>query len=86
MTFYRHEDCEGCQAIEEVLGELAVSCIVVSIVEKPPHDDLLPNAPTLMGEGKVIEGEKPIFDYLDTLRECRQQWYKYQSDACYCDE
>ena len=88
MTLYRHEDCSSCQAIEDVLREMVIACEIVSTESRPRNDDLPSeaNAPVLVDDDKVIEGEKSIFDYLDTLKEFSRQWYKYQSDACYCDD
>ena len=88
MKLYRHQECDGCQAIEDVLRDMVTSCTVVTAEEKSGRDDVPAeaDAPVLVDEDKVIEGEKSILEYLDELKEFRRQWYKYQSDACYCDE
>ena len=88
MTLYRHKECESCQEIEDTLREMVISCEVVAAEPRPRSDDLPAEAkaPVLVDGEKVIEGEKSIFEYLDTLKEFSRQWYKYQSDACYCDD
>lgn len=42
--------------------------------------------PVLEDEGKQYKGLADISRQLDELEKVRQQWYKFQSDACYIDE
>jgi hypothetical protein len=35
---------------------------------------------------EVFEGSKAVADHLEEMKEFKRQWYKFQSDACYCDE
>jgi hypothetical protein len=43
-------------------------------------------SPLLIDEGKIIQGSKNIINHLNELEEFKNQWYKFQSDVCYCEE
>ncbi len=89
MTFFRTPDCEGCGAIQEALKQ---SCIAHETVAVASVDDLPPELagqggpPILIDEHEVISGAENIIAHLDELERFKAQWYKFQSDACYCDD
>ena len=89
MAFFRTADCPGCEAIQEVLQDLCIAHRVVIVPENAKPDESLPDAakpPMLVDDDKVIQGNKNIIAYLEELKGFRELWYKFQSDACYCDE
>ncbi len=42
--------------------------------------------PLLIDEEKVFEGPTEIIEHLEELEKFKSEWYKFQSDVCYCDE
>ena len=62
----------------------------VAVIENRdvPANEFPVNAqlPLLKDEEKVFEGTENIIDHLTDLGKFQEQWYKYQSDVCYCDE
>lgn len=89
LTLYVVPDCTSCATLRDALDDLAVSheTIEVSNPSELPaslgHDHTLP---LLVDKDDLIEGTRAVLDYLETFEEFREQWYKFQSDACYCDE
>jgi len=88
MTFYRTKDCPGCQAIEDTLNDLAIAydCVAVEDGNELPGELVGQKLPILIDEGKTIRGSSNIIDHLADLANLKKQWYKYQSDACYCED
>ena len=89
MKFFRTENCAGCDTIQEVLEDMCIAHEVIIVDEKEKSSKSLPNAidpPVLADNGKIVQGAENIIDYLDELEEFKELWYKFQSDACYCDE
>jgi glutaredoxin len=88
MTFYRTKNCPGCQAIEGTLNDLAIAFDCVALEDKSGLPDELSGQklPLLVDEGKLIQGGRDIVDHLAQLAEFKEQWYKYQSDVCYCED
>jgi glutaredoxin len=88
MTFYRTKDCPGCRAVEETLNDLAmaVRCVAVQDKSELPAELAGCKLPLLVDEGSIIQGSDKILDHLEQLADFKKQWYKYQSDACYCSE
>ncbi len=89
MTFFRAADCPGCEAIQEVLADLCILHRVIVIPEDGKPNESLPGTakpPVLVDDDKVIQGNKSIIAYLEELKGFKELWYKFQSDACYCDE
>ena len=89
ITFFRTSDCPGCEAIEEVLEDLCIAHKVVLVPQSGVPDESMPDEakpPILVDDDKVIRGNKNIIAYLEELKGFKELWYKFQSDACYCDE
>jgi len=42
--------------------------------------------PVLKDNGKMVQGEKEILRYLEEYKKLKDEWDKFQSDACYCDD
>ena len=89
ITFYRIRPCNECDVIQDALREF---CFVYEtiILESP---DELPSElakagppPILVDERDVFVGAENIISHLEELDQFKELWYKYQSDACYCDE
>jgi len=89
IKFFRTENCPGCQDIEDTLRQLCLACEVVIVKEKgdvPPSVPAGTKLPFLIDEGRLIQGSHNIINHLSELEEFKSQWYKFQSDACYCDD
>lgn len=88
MIFYRMKNCPGCAAIEETLNDLAIAykSAVLDDKNEMPVELSGQKLPLLVDEDEVIQGSHNIIDHLTKVTEFKKQWYKYQSDACYCDE
>lgn len=89
IVFYRAKNCPACGATEEVLKELCISHKVVIVENKQQLPQALASnvkLPILVDEEKIIQGSKNIINYLSDLEKFKEQWYKFQSDTCYCDE
>jgi hypothetical protein len=89
IKLFRTESCLGCQHIENALKELCLAHEVVVVKEK---DDIPSSVasntklPFLIDGDRLIQGSNNIFVHLSELEEFKSRWYKFQSDACYCDE
>ena len=89
MTFFRTEDCEGCGTIQEALEQLCIAhetVVVGSEAELPAEAAGQGGPPILVDEQEVIRGSREIINHLEELERYKAQWYKYQSDVCYCDD
>ncbi len=87
LTFYRTPNCNGCAAIQEVLENLAIphETVVLQSPEDLPANLAASAPPVLVDEHKVFQGQKNILAHLEELEDFKELWYKFQSDACYCD-
>jgi hypothetical protein len=89
IKFYRTRKCSGCATIQDTLEEL---CIVHETLVLESPEDLPPDLvnkggpPILIDDRQIIAGSKNIIAHLEELEQFKELWYKYQSDACYCDE
>jgi glutaredoxin len=89
MKLFRTADCPGCRAIEEILEELCIAHEVVSISQDTNSREIPPEGtspPVLVDGEEIVQGSGNIISHLEKLEEFRKMWYKFQSDACYCDE
>lgn len=89
IRFFRTRDCKGCAAIQEALEELSLAHKVVVLDSKndlPGEFAAAGPPPVLMDDKETIQGRERILAHLEKLAEFRELWYKFQSDACYCDE
>ena len=67
-------------------------CMPFKVVEIEDRDALPKNLPAdtclplMIDEQFIVEGTADIINHLEELEKFKNQWYKYQSDVCYCDE
>jgi len=88
ITFYRNEHCASCADIQEILDDMVLAHETVVLGPNQPSP-LSPEGaplPALVDEGRVYQGQQAILAHLKELRDFKQEWEKFQSDACYCDE
>ena len=88
MILYRTPGCPRCTEVAEALEELAIAHEVVE-VDSPddvPEDLEAVRLPVLRDGHEVFQGPGDVLDHLEGLESFRADWYKFQSDACYCDE
>lgn len=89
LIFYRTEDCLGCKGIQTALEEMRLAHKVIIVKNVPITDGEVASGmrpPVLVDEKEIIQGKDNILKHLEKLEEFKEQWYKFQSDACYCDE
>ena len=81
--------CKGCIAIQDALKELCIvheTIVVENPTELPYELRKIGEMPILVDEDNVICGEKNVLVHLEKLAKFKELWYKYQSDACYCND
>ena len=88
IVFYRKAECEGCEAIQETLENLTLAHRVVVTEGEELPDDVPEDAsmPVLVDDGKVYAGREKVLEHLNELESFKDLWYKFQSDACYCED
>jgi glutaredoxin len=89
LVFYRTPDCPRCGDIEDALEQLAMAHRVVEVhsQEELPHAVAEKHKlPVLLDGDKMISGSDRIIDHLEQQEAFRDMWYKFGSDACYCEE
>lgn len=86
LRFYAKDD-DASREIIEALEQLAIVHEIVSPGDDgdrhPPNDAA---APVLDDDGTLVEGRERILEHLRGLQDFKEKWYKFQSDACYCDD
>lgn len=89
IKFFRTSKCKGCAAIQEALDDLSIAheTVVLESPEDLPSELVRIGRPPILVDGRdVIEGSENIIAHLEELEQFKELWYKFQSDACYCDE
>ncbi len=88
ITLYRTPDCPRCSDIQSTLRDMAVAheVVVLESADRLPAGLEADALPVLVDDGAVVQGAEAIFERLEELEGFREQWYRFQSDACYCDE
>ncbi len=89
IVLYCRSGCPRCTSVREALEDLAIDARVVEVAEGAALPDTLPSGarlPVLTDEGKTYRGGAAILEHLAELRLFKEEWYRYQSDVCYCDE
>lgn len=81
IHLFRTQDCPRCARIQDALEAMAVAHQVT--VCDPDADRELPR---LEDDGETVVGADAILQHLDKLEAFKEQWYKFQSDACYCSD
>jgi hypothetical protein len=88
IEFYRSEHCEGCEAVAEALRDMRLAHQTILVTEGESRDTHPGGGalPVLVDEGKVYEGRDAVMQRLEELEGFKEQWEKFQVDACYCEE
>jgi len=89
LTLYRTPACPRCNGIQEVLEELAIALRVVEVrtaADLPEDVRSAGTVPVLVDGDEVHVGADRILEHVEELKDFKERWYKYQSDACYCDD
>lgn len=89
IEFFRTQNCPACQVIEDLLKKIRAAHKTVIVNKNDDIPDSVPagtKLPFLIDEKKIIQGSRNIIEHLSELETFRNQWYKFQSDACYCNE
>jgi len=88
LTLYRTPDCPRCAGIQDTLEDLAIAHEVIEVdsVDEVPEHLEQDSLPVLRDGDEVFQGSKAVADHLEEMKDFKEQWYKFQSDACYCDE
>jgi len=69
--------------------EMALACEVIYPEEGAPQGQSFPpcdSLPGLRDDDKIVCGKEDVLHYLEELGGFLEEWQKFQSDACYCDE
>jgi hypothetical protein len=88
ITFLKSKKCPDCETIAEFLSDLSMGHEVV-VAGSGSSSARLPDRaepPLLVDDKEVVRGHGNVMRHLEELKGFREQWYKFQSDACYCDE
>ena len=89
ITFYRTHQCKSCAALQDALEELSIAheTVILESADGLPAKLARCGSPPILVDGHdVIEGHENIITHLEELEQFKKDWYKFQSDACYCDE
>jgi hypothetical protein len=89
IVLYCRAGCPRCTPAREALEELAIAARVVEVPAGAPLPDDLPadaRLPVMLDEGETYQGGAAVLDHVAQLRQFTEDWYKFQSDACYCEE
>ncbi len=89
IQFFRTKKCPRCREIEEAIRDLCLAHEVVIVDEGRDLPESVPagtKPPFLIDNGELIVGSGKITEHLSELEAFKELWYKFQSDACYCDD
>ena len=89
ITFFRNDNCQQCDAVEETLRDMSLAHKVVRPGATGSPTDQVPHgiaAPAVVDGEERFEGIPAIRRHLEALRQFKAEWDKFQSDACYCDD
>ncbi|MCM8814266.1 MAG: hypothetical protein NC924_10120 [Candidatus Omnitrophica bacterium] len=89
LTLYRTKQCPRCITITSALEQLEFARTAIVIENRTALRQRFPAVkqfPVLVDEGKIYAGANAVLTRLTELQELKDLWYKFQSDACYCDE
>ncbi len=77
IEFYRLPNCSICDQIQEKLEEMVIAHRVVIAAS---------DVPVLVENKKTYRGSSEILEHLSMLKKLKEDWDKFQGDACYCGE
>jgi len=89
IRFYCVHDDSASATIQDVLDELCIAHATIELESAAdiPRDLAEQGDPPILVDGRdVITDPRRITTHLEGLERFKKQWYKFQSDACYCDD
>jgi len=89
ILLYCRTGCPRCGSVRDALEELAIDTSVVEVARgaAPPEELPAPaRLPVLVDDGVTYQGSGAILEHIEELRRFKEDWYRLQSDACYCEE
>lgn len=88
VTFYYKPSSEAGERIREVLKEQVLAYKPVCVEPDKGRPEGLPEGmepPVLIDGEEIFQGREAILRHLEKMKAFGAEWYKFQSDACYCD-
>ena len=86
LTLYGDQEASDWPAIRTAITETSLACQVLDRQAAPAALADQPDRTILVDDGDVFCGAGEILPHLEELIALRDQWHKYGSDACYCDD
>jgi hypothetical protein len=89
INIYISKDSDKQQQLKSTLEDMVIAHQVNEVEHKnelPPSLVGKENLPILIDGEDVVQGQEEIHKYLEKLKTFKQEWDKFQSDACYCDD
>jgi glutathione S-transferase len=89
IRYFRMPNDGDSTVIQDALDELCMAheTVVLESAEELRADLTGQGRPPILVDGhNVITGSDHILTHLEELSRFKKQWYRFQSDACYCDE
>jgi len=83
IKLYLEKNDDESSRVRELFDELAVARREVYDASSLPEGATIP---AVVDDGRTIEGLGAIEEYVDELSRYLDEWQKFQSDACYCNE
>ena len=75
--------------IQDALRELCITheTVMLESSDELPSELVKAEPPPILADERdiIFSGAKNIIAHLEELEQFKELWYKYQSDACYCD-
>ncbi|GAB4379663.1 MAG: hypothetical protein Kow0042_29280 [Calditrichia bacterium] len=88
LILYKKSHCPECGEIEDRLNELVLA-YQVEVFDSPPGTESAGDSmslPALQDGEQIFKGKSAILKHLEELETFKQEWDKFQSDSCYCDD
>ena len=88
LVLYKTPGCPRCSQVRQALEDLVVAHRVIDVESREDLPEELRDGrlPILLDGEEVFQGSPAIIKHLEELEDFKAIWYKFQSDACYCDE
>ncbi|MFW6189762.1 MAG: hypothetical protein ACOC7T_04935 [Planctomycetota bacterium] len=86
IVLYCRPGCPRCASLHGMLERLALKSRLVEVGPDEQLPDDLPEDTALRDGEELYTGGAAVAEHLDELEVFKEWWYKFQSDACYCDE
>ncbi len=88
ITVYLQKHNTDSDEVLERTKEMVLACEVTYPEEETPHEQSFPcdALPCLRDDDRIVCGKEDVLNYLERLGGFLEEWQKFQSDTCYCDE